>query len=125
MKCPKCGYTEKKRSLDQNSISHEWYFQLSKRYPQDDSQGWKRYCKLHFGVPILRADDEEYRVFYDKFIKQYSYEDKLKAMDFLPVTSLMKTIQFSKYLERMKEEWNFLEFPEIVSPMQEIKEINQ
>lgn len=111
MRCPTCGFISKKRSNDQNSISHEWYSQLAKRYPQDDALGWKCYCKLHFGVPILRAEDEQFREFYDRHIKSFSYEEKLKAMQYLPVTSLMTTIQLSKYLETMRDEWGFLEFP--------------
>lgn len=100
----------KSRSLDQNSISHRWYEQISHRYPQDDALGWKSYCKLHFGVPILRLDDE-FREFYDRHIKPFSYEEKLEAMKHLPITSIMNTEQMSKYLERMQQEWSWLEFP--------------
>ena len=111
MKCPNCGYTTKKRSLDQNSLQHDWFCDLARRYPQDDAKGWKRYCKLHFGVPILRAEDEQFREFYDRHIKSFTYEDKLQAMDYLPVSSLMTTKQMSQYLERIQQEWPFLQFP--------------
>ena len=108
----------KDRSLDQNAISHVWYSQIAAELKQDDELQVKRWCKLHFGVPILRAEDPEFRAFYDAAIKPHlDYEQKLMAMDHVPVTSLMTKPQLSKYLVAMQEhyrkEWNvFLDFPE-------------
>lgn len=108
--------TGKARSTDQNSISHAWYEQLSRELKEDDVIGWKCYCKLHHGVPILRAEDEEFRTAYDSAIKGLSYEQKLAAMRILPVTSLMTKPQLSKYLEAMQEDFRakgvYLEFPD-------------
>jgi hypothetical protein len=107
----------KDRSLDQNAISHAWYEQLARELREYDALGWKCECKLLHGVPILRAEDAEFRTFYDRAIKQsLSYEEKLAAMKFLPVTRLMTTPQMSKYLEAMREHFLRrgvrLEFPE-------------
>lgn len=103
------------RSLDQNSISHVWYAQISRQLREDDSLGWKCFCKLHFGVPILRTEDTDFRAFYDGAIKGLSYEQKLEAMKFIPVTSDMTKVQLSKYLEAMQKHFAergvFLEFP--------------
>lgn len=104
------------RSLDQNAISHAWYGQLARELREDDALGWKCFCKLNFGVPILRAEDEEFHTFYDAALKlTLRYEEKLAAMKFIPVTSLMKTPQFSRYLEAMQEHFLHrgvrLEFP--------------
>lgn len=109
--------TGKDRSLDQNALSHCWYEQLARELPEEDALGWKAFCKLQFGVPILRAEDPEFREFYDRSIKaSLSYEEKLKAMAYLPVTSLMTTAQLSKYLEAMQQHFAkhgvMLEFPE-------------
>ena len=104
------------RSLDQNAISHAWYQQLARELKEDDEQGWKSYCKLHHGVPILRSDDEEFREFYDCSLKRLTYEQKLVAMKYLPVTSLMTKPQLSKYLEALRDDFAGrgvrLEFPE-------------
>jgi hypothetical protein len=98
--------TGKDRSLDQNSISHAWYEQVARELREYDALGVKRYCKLHFGVPILRAEDAEFREFYDTAIKRHlSYEQKLKAMDMVPVTSLMSVKQLSAYLIEMQEHY--------------------
>ena len=95
--------TGKDRSLDQNAISHCFYEQLARELKEDDALGWKSFSKLTFGVPILRAEDSEFRTFYDAAIKNtLSYEQKLDAMKFMPITSLMEKPQFSQYLEAMQ-----------------------
>ena len=108
----------KDRSLDQNAISHAWYMQLARELREFDALGWKRFCKLHYGVPILRAEDESFRDFYDTAIRSLSYEQKTAAMDFVPVTSIMTKLQLSAYLETMQsrflERGVMLKFPESV-----------
>lgn len=106
----------KARSLDQNAISHCWYEQLARELREYDELGWKCHCKLNYGVPILRAEDEQFREFYDSTIKDtLTYEQKIQAMKYLPVTSLMTKPQLSKYLETMQEAFVrqgvVLEFP--------------
>lgn len=94
----------KDRSLDQNAISHAWYEQLARELREYDALGWKQECKLLHGVPILRAEDEEFRQFYDAALKtKLSYAEKLAAMKYLPVTSLMTKQQLSRYLESVRE----------------------
>ncbi len=106
----------KSRSLDQNAISHAWYEQVARELREDSALGVKRFCKLHFGVPILRAEDEEFRAVYDGAIRRsLSYEQKLLAMDMLPVTSRMNVKQLSAYLEAMQQHFAgrvWLQFPE-------------
>jgi len=105
----------KDRSLHQNALSHAWYEQVSRELPDDTAEGWKCFCKLHCGVPILRRDDEDFRAAYDASIKAMAYETKLKAMQILPVTSIMTTAQLTEYLEAVQELFQgkgvFLEFP--------------
>lgn len=106
----------KARSLDQNAISHCWYEQLARELREEDALGWKSYCKLHHAVPIMRAEDEEFRQFYDTTIKKMSYEQKLSCMKFVPVTSLMTKPQLSTYLEAVRDDFVKrgvrLEFPD-------------
>ncbi|WP_414613962.1 NinB/YbcN family protein [Stenotrophomonas muris] len=106
----------KARSLDQNAISHAWYEQVSRELREDTPLGVKSFCKLHFGVPILRAEDDDFRAKYDKAVKPMAYEDKLILMEWFPVTSLMTTPQLSQYLESVQRHYQrlgvWLEFPE-------------
>jgi len=106
----------KARSLDQNAISHAWYEQIARELKDDDLIGWKAYSKLHHGVPILRLEDDQFKAFYDAAIKPLTYEQKLSAMKYTPVTSIMTKPQLSKYLEAMQSDFMakgvYLEFPQ-------------
>lgn len=97
--------TGKARSLPQNNFTHAWYEQIARELREDDELGWKCYCKLHHGVPILRAEDGEFREIYDTAIKGLSYEMKLKIMRYLPVTSLMNRSQLSKYAKEVQDDF--------------------
>lgn len=97
--------TGKDRSMPQNNFTHAWYEQLARELREDDATGWKCYCKLHHGVPILRAEDEEFRETYDSVIKHLTYEQKLTAMRCWPVTSLMTREQLTKYAQALQEDF--------------------
>lgn len=111
--------TGKARSLDQNAVTHCWYEQIARELREDDALGWKCYAKLHHGVPILRAEDAEFRETYDSAIKWLSYEQKLKVMRLLPVTSLMTKEQLRKYAEAVQDDFRrrgvVLEFPKVAA----------
>ena len=95
------------RSIEQNKLQRLWMKeaaeQLDSGYTAENLRG---FCKLHFGVPILRRDSEEFRAGYDRIIRPHSYEDKLLMMqepfDF-GVTRLMKTGQKHEYLNAVCE----------------------
>lgn len=95
--------TGKDRSLDQNAISHTWYEQIARELREDTPLQVKQFCKLHYGVPIMRAEDEDFRSLYDLVIKPLTYERKLAAMSAWPVTSLMTKTQLSEYLEAIQQ----------------------
>lgn len=95
----------KKRSLDQNALAAVWYEQMAREDRQEDALGHKCYCKLHHGVPILRAEDAEFREFYDGALKGLTYEQKRAAMKFVPVTSLMSADQLSRYLQSVQDDY--------------------
>ena len=92
----------KKRSLEQNRLQHLWHREAAEQLADETAEEKRAYCKLHFGVPILRNESEEYREAYDKVIRPLSYEDKLKLMaiplDF-PCSRLMTMGQKKRYLD--------------------------
>lgn len=96
---------KKRRTPAQNAFSHAWYGEIAEALPEDDALGWKCYCKLHHGVPILRAEDEEFRMAYDGSIKPLPYEKKLIAMRVFPVTSRMNTAQLTKYADAVRDDF--------------------
>ncbi|KDD44697.1 NinB domain protein [Bordetella bronchiseptica OSU095] len=96
---------QKPRSQAQNAFSHAWYGEIAQALPEDDALGWKCYCKLHHGVPILRAEDDAFREAYDGSIKPLPYEKKLLAMRVFPVTSRMNTRQLTKYADAVRDDF--------------------
>lgn len=97
--------TGEDRSLPQNSFTHTWYAQIARELREDDALGWRCFCKLHHGVPLLRAEDAEFRDAYDLVIKPLSYEKKIIAMRCWPVTSIMTKEQLSKYAELVRADF--------------------
>lgn len=106
--------TGKDRSIDQNAITHVWYSQIARELREDSELGWKCYCKLHHGVPIMRLDPE-FKASYDAVIKPLPYELKLIAMKNWPVSSIMTKSQLSQYAEAMQVDFRArgvdLQFP--------------
>jgi hypothetical protein len=94
-----------KRSAQQNNTQWLWIQEIADQLDDRTAQEWQGYCKLHGGVPILRAENEEFREKYDSAIRPLSYETKLEIMthfDF-PVTSRMTVAQKMKYLDWMQQ----------------------
>lgn len=96
----------KKRSLEQNRLQRLWMKEAEEQGDQT-AEEYRGYCKLHCGVPILRADNEEFCKAYDELIRPRPYEEKLRLMmlplDF-PVTRLMTTAQKKLYLDDVYRE---------------------
>lgn len=93
------------RTISQNSLMHAWYTQMAVEDRQHDLQEHIRYCKWHHGVPILCADDPEYRALCRTLLGPLDYESRLIAMDHYPVTRLMTKAQESKYLQAMQDDY--------------------
>ncbi len=69
------------------------------------SEAYRAYCKLHFGVPILRNAHDVFAEKYDRLIKPLPYNVKLEYMAEpigFPVTSLMTTKQKKQYLDAVQ-----------------------
>lgn len=102
------GPYEVKRSLDQNRLQRMWMNELEAQ-GDHTAEEYRGYCKLHFGVPILLNENEEFaQQWYDRIKDRYTYEQKLEFMmepfDF-PITRLMKVKQKSKYLDKIYIYW--------------------
>ena len=102
--CIKHVTESEQRSLAQNALTWKWYGEIAEfiGYSVEDAH---RYCKLHYGVPILRRDSDEFRKTYDKFLKPLMYEQKLVAVDIISVTSILSKKQMSEYCDTLYREW--------------------
>lgn len=86
------------RTEQQNKLFHAILRSVSKQKKDETPHELKRMVKLHFGVPLLRNHSEEFKHRYDETVKTLSYEQKLVAMDLLPVTSELTPEDFTNLI---------------------------
>lgn len=96
------------RTDRQNRLMHRWFDDVSKQLGDMTREEVRAYCKLHFGVPILRAENEAFKLAYDGVMLHLPYEAKLAFMQHmqLPVTSLMTVKQQTAMLDEMAKHWS-------------------
>jgi C-terminal processing protease CtpA/Prc len=96
------------RSTAQNRLAQRWFTDIATQLGDQTHEDVRAECKLRFGVPILRAENEVFRLSYDRVIKALPYEEKLaaiKAFD-LPVTRLMTVKQMTAFMDEMQRHWS-------------------
>lgn len=97
------------RTPSQNKLQRLWCNEIAEQLADRTPEEVRGYCKLTMGVPILRAEDEEFCKAYDRVVRPLPYEDKLACMmepiDF-PVTRRMKVRQHVAFLDHMHEYWS-------------------
>lgn len=95
------------RSIDQNRLQHMWMRELESQGDMTASE-YRAYCKLHFGVPLLRQGNEAFKLQYDAVVRPLPYEQKIEIMkepiDF-PCSRLMSVRQHAKFLDIIYEYW--------------------
>jgi len=95
------------RSTAQNRLAQRWFTDIATQLGDQTHEDVRAECKLRFGVPILRAENEAFRISYDRVIKALPYEQKLdaiKAFD-MPVTRLMTVKQMTAFMDEMQRHW--------------------
>ena len=92
------------RSLEQNKLQRLWCMEAAEQLGDRTAEEIRGFCKLHYGVPIMREGHDDFRETYDRLIKPLPYETKLAFMmeplD-LPITRLMTVGEKSQYLDAM------------------------
>lgn len=96
----------------QNRLAQRWFTDVSRQKEDETHEEVRAYCKLHFGVPILRAENEAFRQSYDRTMRPLDYETKLAAMKNLdiPVTRLMTVKQMTAFMDEVQRYWSGLGF---------------
>lgn len=96
------------RTNEQNRLQHLWNAELAEQRKDANAEYYRAYNKLCYGVPILRAEDDDFRAKYDKHVKGLTFEIKIALMsepfDF-PVTRLMTKKQKSRFLDDVFRGW--------------------
>ena len=96
------------RTTQQNRLAQRWFTDVANQLGDQTHDDVRAYCKLHFGVPILRAENEAFRQSYDLIMRPLPYAAKLAAvkdMD-LPVTRLMTTKQQTQFMDDVQRHWS-------------------
>lgn len=104
-KKPVVEFIDPRRSPSQNDMINGLYRQISTQKDDESFIDTRRRCKLLWGVPLLRASDKKFGSLYDKTMKHsLTYEEKLEAMDILPVTRLMSKAVASDFIDTVFKE---------------------
>ena len=94
----------KHRTNEQNRLQMLWIKEAAEQMGDRTFEEMRGECKLRFGVPILRAENEIFREQYDRMVKPLPMQTKIALMmepfD-MAVTRLMTTAQKTQYLDAM------------------------
>lgn len=93
----------KTRTDSQNALIHKWFGEIAKQTNESADQV-KRECKFYQGCPILMAEDPLFVAFVEK-IAHLTTEEKIAAMDYVSVTSVMTTKQLSKMCDAVQRKY--------------------
>lgn len=104
----------KDRTLDQNALWFALYQRIAQMTEIGDAEDARRYCKLHFGVPIMRKADVDFFNAWNRSFLMLSYEAKLELMgpcalfgpDGFPVTRLFDRAQGIAYTDKIVAEFS-------------------
>jgi hypothetical protein len=104
---PRVSFVDPVRTLDQNGMIYAVYKQIAQQKEDESVIDIKRHCKAYYGIPILLAEDEAFAKMYRKGImNNLTTEEKLEAMDILPVTSRFSKKQATEYIDIMIREYS-------------------
>jgi hypothetical protein len=95
------------RTDAQNRLAQRWFTDISRQLGDTTHEEVRAMCKLTIGVPILRAENEAFRLSYDRVMKHLPYAEKLAAIQALdlPVTRLMSLPQMTAFMDQMQRTW--------------------
>lgn len=96
------------RSTAQNRLAQRWFTDIALQLGDQTHEDVRAECKLRHGVPILRAENDAFRLRYDQTIGPLPYEDKIAAiMAFdLPVTRLMTVKQMTAFMDAVQRDYS-------------------
>lgn len=104
----------KDRTVDQNALWFSMYERIASMTDMGETDDARKHCKLHYGVPIMRRDDDEFRDGWNRILLNLSYEEKLSLMgpcalfgpDGFPVTRLFNRKQGIEYTDKIVAEFS-------------------
>jgi hypothetical protein len=92
------------RTAEQNRLMWLWAQEAADQRGDMTRTEVQQEWKLRHGVPILRAEDPEFRQTYDAAVKALPYDRKLALMAYMPITSEFKVPQMVAFLDAVDRE---------------------
>lgn len=91
----------------QNRLVQRWFSDVSRQLGDHDREYIRADCKVTFGVPILRAENEAFCLSWDESFGQLNFEAQRRAVKNLdvPVTRLMTVKQMTAFMDAMQQHW--------------------
>ena len=94
------------RTMRQNAMINALYGDIARAIDGKTVLDVRCECKLHYGIGILKAASPAFCTMYDDGIKNnLTYEDKLKLMNYMDVTSLFTKEQASDYIDTIIQQY--------------------
>ena len=92
------------RTAQQNRLMWRWAQEAAEQRGDLTPDEVQREWKLNHGIPILCEDSEEYRSFCNLTLKRLTYQQRLEAMRYVPVTSELKVKQMVRFMDTVERE---------------------
>lgn len=97
------------RTGQQNALAHRWFKDASDQLGDRSASDVRAHCKLHHGVEMLHAENDDFREQWDRLIRdRFTYEEKLALMlpphDY-PVSRLMTVKQMTRWMDAIHAEY--------------------
>jgi hypothetical protein len=92
------------RTAQQNKLMWRWATEAAEQRGDVTADEVQREWKLNHGIPILCEDSEEYRSFCTFTLKRLTYQQRIGAMRYTPVTSEMKVKQMVRFMDAVERE---------------------
>lgn len=91
------------RTAQQNKLMWRWASEAGDQIGETPDEVQRRW-KLDHGLPILCVDSEDYRQFCRLTLGRLNRAQRLKAMEFTPVTSEMNVKQMVRFMDTVERE---------------------
>ena len=89
------------RTVSQNDMKEQQVHTIALQLYGGDENWTRNELKYRCGVPILCRDEPEFLAFCEVALKHLNHEQRIQAMEYVPVTSRMGVKQMSEYIEKV------------------------
>lgn len=93
------------RSIEQNDMKEMQVKYIAEQVHGGDEDAARREAKYLCGIPILCRDDPEFMAFCEMALAHLVHEERIEAMAYVPVTSIMSKKQMKEYIDKVFDKY--------------------